>query len=181
MPNIKEQFEDQTVDSVTVPFLLALVGEDELGAVVRAHIHIEHELEQFIATVLPRADELGRMDYSAKVRLALACGLPRELKPTLNAIGTLRNKFAHRLGTRLTRKEADDFFNLFGKTQKHTLALTEEQIMTVAANSQHKALQDMKKPLTEQSPKDRMVAYLVTLFYAVISERVKLTLPLDVK
>src|SRR5258708_1065128 len=76
-------------------FLTTLLSEDELGVVVRAHIHIEHELEKFLCAALENPNELGRLEYSARVRLALACGLRADLKGPLNAFGALRNRFSH--------------------------------------------------------------------------------------
>jgi hypothetical protein len=86
-----------------------LVRQDSLGFVLRIQLHIERELECFTCAALPNPNELGRVEYSARVRLALACGLSPELKPSLNALGALRNKFAHRLGTDLTDDEVNRF------------------------------------------------------------------------
>jgi hypothetical protein len=86
-----------------------LAAEDDLGAVVRAHIHIEHELQGFIFFAAPHPDQLTRfdqMEFSEKVRLALVLGLNSELKPALNAAGNLRNKFSHRLDMKLGEEEA---------------------------------------------------------------------------
>ena len=74
--------------------------EDDLGKVVSAHIHIEHELQELIFLAAPNPTQLkpfDRMEYSEKVQLALVLGLNAELKPALSATGNLRNKFSHRL------------------------------------------------------------------------------------
>jgi len=77
----------------------ALRNEDDLGKVVRAHIHIEHELQEFIFFAAPVPDQLksfDSMEFTEKVQLALLLGLTPDLKAALNATGRLRNKFAHR-------------------------------------------------------------------------------------
>jgi hypothetical protein len=77
-----------------------LRAEDDLGKIVRAHIHIEHELQEVLFLAAPNPTQLkpfDRMEYSEKVQLALVLGLNAELKPALNATGNLRNKFSHRL------------------------------------------------------------------------------------
>lgn len=58
-------------------FFEALSGEDDLGMVIRGHIHIEHELQEFIIAAAPRPSEirLSDFDYAGKLRLALALGL----------------------------------------------------------------------------------------------------------
>ena len=69
-------------------FYRSLVGENDLGVVVRAHIHIEHEIKVFIERKVSRPQELDlpRMTYAACVRLALALGLRDEMKGPLTAI-----------------------------------------------------------------------------------------------
>jgi hypothetical protein len=87
----------------------ALRNEDDLGKVVRAQIHIEHELQDFIFFAAPVPDQLksfDSMEFTDKVQLALLLGLTPDLKPALNATGRLRNKFAHRLDTKIGEDEA---------------------------------------------------------------------------
>jgi hypothetical protein len=87
-----------------------LTGEDDLGKVVRAHIYIEHELQDLIFFAAPNPDQLVRfdnMEFSKKVRLALVLGLDAELKAGLTAVGNLRNKFSHRLDIKLGEEEAN--------------------------------------------------------------------------
>jgi hypothetical protein len=86
----------------------ALRNDDDLGKVVRAHIHIEHELQDLIFFAAPKPNQLksfDKMEFSGKVHLALVLGLNADLKPALTT-GTLRNKFAHRLDTRIGEEEA---------------------------------------------------------------------------
>lgn len=61
-------------------FYEALRGEDDLGMVVRAHIHIEHELRGLITAAAPKPDQVkfSEMDFDATIRLALILGLHPE-------------------------------------------------------------------------------------------------------
>src|SRR5713101_2652076 len=107
MPNIPN---DQ--DARLSTFTEALNSEDDLGMVVRAHIHIEHELREFVTSAAPRPDQVKfpEMNFDGTIRLALVLGLDAKLKPALNAIGNLRNKFSHRLGMKLGSQEVNDLF-----------------------------------------------------------------------
>jgi hypothetical protein len=87
----------------------ALRNEDDLGKVVRAQIHIEHELQDFIFFASPVPDQLRSFDtmqFADKVQLALLLGLTPDLKAALNATGRLRNKFAHKLDMKIGEDEA---------------------------------------------------------------------------
>ena len=89
----------------------SLYSDDDLGKVVRGHIHIEHELEHIIFFASPNPDHLKSFEsqeFSEKVRLALMLGLKANLAPALNAAGKLRNKFAHRLDTALNKEIAQN-------------------------------------------------------------------------
>lgn len=89
----------------------ALDTEDDLGRVVRGHIHIEHELQQTIFFAAPNTDQLKsfeRQEFSEKVRLALVLGLKSDLASALNAAGNLRNKFAHRPDMKLSKEVANN-------------------------------------------------------------------------
>ena len=72
----------------------ALINEDDLGKIVRAQIHLEHELQDFIYFAAPQPEHLKRfdnMEFSEKVQLGLVLGLKPDLKAPLNATGILRH------------------------------------------------------------------------------------------
>ena len=97
-------------------FLKALQGEDELGMVIRAHIHIEHHLNELLNMVIPYPGYLKAMqlDYAGKVNLAGATGLRPDIVSPLLALGKLRNQMAHRLGTKITKSRERNFYKTFG-------------------------------------------------------------------
>jgi len=149
--------------SATNEFIKSLQSEDDLGLVVRAHIHIEHELEQFIKACLPNQKELGRMGYSGRVRLALACGLRPSLKGPLNAIGRLRNDFAHELGTRLVEERINKIYKTFTKHDRDAAAYAYNNITKQAPAQANRSFAARKA-------RDQFVIYIVTIWAAVVAE-----------
>jgi hypothetical protein len=98
-----------------------LRAEDDLGKIVRAHIHIEHELQEVIFLAAPNPTQLkpfDSMEYSEKVQLALILGLNAELKRALNATGNLRNKFSHRLDMKIGEEEVTNLISTFTPSAK---------------------------------------------------------------
>jgi hypothetical protein len=140
-----------------------LMGEDELGVVVRAHIHIEHELTEFIKARLypPTALEAIRLDYSGRIRLALTLGLPPELKPALQFVGTLRNKFAHQLDSAIDKEDADSFESVLGRLGKPIVDRAFQQLEEEWIAAQRGV------PLTQNDPKTRVTLYFVAVWSAV--------------
>jgi hypothetical protein len=104
-------------------FFAALEGEDDLGVVLRAHIHIEHELKEYILTVAPKPEHIKFSDYeySGVVALALALGLDGKLKPSLLAIGSIRNSFAHKMEMKLTRHDANNLYSVLSADNKSSV------------------------------------------------------------
>jgi len=77
-------------------FFQALSGEDELGVVIRAHVHIEATLTQLIEKRVPFPEHLPNLNYERRLQLACALGLKVEHLASLQFLGVLRNRFAHR-------------------------------------------------------------------------------------
>ena len=80
-------------------FFEDLAREDDLGLVVKAHLHIEHQLSEFISAYMSASDncDWSRVGFAAKLEVALGLGLPIHLRKPLEAVGRLRNSFAHNL------------------------------------------------------------------------------------
>jgi len=90
-----------------------LTREDDVGLVLRGHLHIEHQLMEIARTVLPFGDrcDWGMFSYRTKVELAYACGLPQDARDVLLKLGKLRNDFAHKLDASITKQRALDLYN----------------------------------------------------------------------
>jgi len=86
-------------------FSKRLTEEDELGSVIRAHLHIEFHIDELIAATAPNPDAVQRLnlDYSGKIGLLSILGYNEKLTKPLQNIGDLRNKFAHRLDFKITK------------------------------------------------------------------------------
>lgn len=107
----------------TEQFSKDLAREDELGIILRAHLHIEFQLKEFIFLFLPfseRCDWL-KVSYAARVEIALSLGLPEDMRKPLEAIVKMRNDFAHKINTMLDKKTALDFYN--GLSDRHREAV----------------------------------------------------------
>ena len=94
-------------------FITDLQREDDVGLVLRGHLHIEHQLIELISVLLPYAErcDWGKVSYRAKVELAHGYGLPADLKDLLERIGSIRNDFAHTLTASLSKQSALDLYN----------------------------------------------------------------------
>jgi hypothetical protein len=99
-------------------FFDAIRGEDQLGAVVRAHIHIEARLNQVVEALTPHPDELPSLRYEQRAKLAVALGLDGRILNPLLELGRIRNAFAHRLDVKLTDSMVAKLFEAFHKEDR---------------------------------------------------------------
>lgn len=96
--------------NVDPSFYKHLVAEDELGMVVRAHIHIEASIIDYLKQVVPNPGLLPRLTYEARLRLACALGLDQDHFDALKALGDIRNRFGHNIEARLTDEAVNDLY-----------------------------------------------------------------------
>ncbi|THJ21438.1 MAG: hypothetical protein CAF45_011430 [Nitrospira sp. CG24E] len=138
-------------------FIRVLSGEDELGAVVRAHIHIEALLFKLLGLLVKDEDYLRKLnlEFSQCVDLAVALGLGREHAKGLRAFGGLRNEFAHNLDSELSEGRVNNLYESLSATDKEVV-----QVAYVQTNSQLGVSPPKFKDLT---PKERFVLIAVAL------------------
>jgi len=117
-----------------------LSSEDELGCVLRGHIHVESYIEEFIRRHLKEPDYFKnmRLEYHQKIDLALALGLDELFKSPLRFLGNLRNDFAHKLDTKLGKQEVKNFYSSFSAEAKELI---------------HSTIQKTNKSLSKQTGK----------------------------
>lgn len=143
----------------------ALLGEDELGVVVRGHIVIEQELIEFIEMNLVNKSYLNAMslDYSQRVKLAMALGLSQEKGPALQAIGKLRNAFAHNIEKGISDEDAKNIYKSLGE---------EAMIVTNRAYEKmpEKSSNYVGKTFKQLEPKDRVILCIITIWAGVAGE-----------
>lgn len=133
-------------------FYEALSSEDDLGMVIRAHIHIEHWLDRFLLSAMPyysKYEKDIKANYETKVFLCLSVGLTPELKAPLKSIGKIRNKFAHEPSYKLDKSDADNFYSvLSGVHKQHLKSAYKEVSIDYRSESQTFAELDNAKRLT---------------------------------
>jgi hypothetical protein len=144
-----------------------LLGEDPLGMVIRAHIHIENQLIEFIEAALAAPDQLKslNLDYAGRVSLALALGLHPEFGKPLRSLGTMRNHFAHRLDAGLGAQEANNLQKALGPHLAITLESYRETLLKRG---------DQPKRFDQLEPIDRIQLFLVTLWSGVAIAAIKM-------
>lgn len=143
---------------ISEAFFEALNRDDELGCVVRAHLHIEYLVDKLLAHHFPEPSAIARLhlDYADKVIVLEAFGyLPNLTKP-LSAIGSLRNDFAHKLDYGLTKDRMDGLYNTFDSEGKQII---QESYQRTRKNSE----ESVPRKMGQLSPKDRFAMYAVNI------------------
>src|SRR6478736_2632080 len=168
---------DKVLDGVNErdrAFYLALQNEDDLGMVVRAHIHIEHELRSFIQAAAPAPQHLkfSEMDFDATVRLAMVLGLHAEFQRPLMHLGSLRNKFSHRLDMKIGDEEANNFYEALGPGAKRA---AQHSFAQVQKDEPGKHPNNFRK----LPAKDRLLVSLISLRGGILIELVRVLGKLD--
>ncbi len=135
--------EEQVTDE---DFYKALVSEDEMGQVIRAHIHIEYQLNELLKLFIPYYEKLEKMEnkleFSQKVHLACALGLKYEALSPLLAIGKLRNDFAHKLSTTLDQGRAKNLYKTLSKNEKE---ITHKSYIKITRTFSERRMCEFKK------------------------------------
>ncbi|HEL4101154.1 TPA: hypothetical protein UM352_000462 [Stenotrophomonas maltophilia] len=106
------------VESLGLEHLVAaLETEDVLGAVLRAQLQVEQQLELFlVANVADGMWDVASslpQNFSQKVAMAAALGFPKELCFAATAINQIRNKFAHKSGWALKQADIDNLIEKY--------------------------------------------------------------------
>ncbi len=99
-----------------------LMGEDEIGKVLRTQILVEELINKFLEVALkfPKHLKSLRLDYG-KVTLAMCLGLNNELKIPLYMLGKIRNDFAHKINQNIDSNRVNNLFDSFSPSQKKQL------------------------------------------------------------
>lgn len=93
-------------------FIDALKSEDDVGKIIKAHLHIEREINRYIDLRVKHPAELesAELDYFARVHIALAFGMPSTFKSYLLALGNMRNRCAHNLDFKLDSTGVENLY-----------------------------------------------------------------------
>jgi hypothetical protein len=136
--------------------------------VVRAHIHVEHTVRAFITAAAPAPEHVkfSLMDYDATVRLALVLGLNPEFHAALSGLGSLRNKFSHRLDMRIGEEEASNLYKSFGPTAKRVVHKSFERVQKDEPGRHANSFSMLV-------PRDRLLLCLIALRGGILIELVR--------
>lgn len=146
------------------PFIAAMTQGDALALVIKAVILIEHQLIKFIEarTAAPKSLEKIALTYADRVHLAAALGLRSDLVRPLLALGTIRNKFAHRLDTSFSKSDADNFHETFPAFDKK--AIEHAYAVTITKHGGPKSV-------ATEEPLKRLVLCVISLRGALLAGR----------
>ncbi|WP_448548878.1 hypothetical protein [Thalassotalea fusca] len=154
---------------------IALQKEDEVGRVIRTHLHIENLINQFLHLATPCPDYLSplKLDYFGKVQLSLSLGLPEKFKQPLNFLGTIRNNFAHKLNLKIDKNIVNNFFDTFDEKQKKDIieSSSVNTLSWVAEGKSWKAI----------SPSDRFMIMSFALYYGLKMSIVEFKTDIDIR
>jgi hypothetical protein len=137
-------------------FLSALLAEDELGVVIRAHIYIEASLNEFNEACIPVPQHIPNLRFQQRIDLACALGLKPEYGPALKVLGHMRNAFAHKLNTKLTRESVEKLYCALSKTAK-------EAVEQSFRKTKSQLLAEKGPDFQNLEPKDQFVLIAVSL------------------
>lgn len=145
-------------------FISSILAEDELGVAIRSHIYVESALDSFIEEFILDFSYIKKMqlDFSQRVNLAVAVGFPKEYAPALMHLGRIRNKFAHRLDTKIDKPSMKEFYKSFSPEQKNLIHLTFK-------NTIEKVSIGHKRTLLDLSPKEQFAIFSTALRMQVLA------------
>ena len=140
---------------------IALKQEDDVGLVIRGHLHIEHQLTEYISKILPYPEKCDweKVGYSGKVELALSCGLPSNIRPILEKLGELRNDFTSNLDAMI---EPNWVLDTYSSLPKHLKSGLEKSYKTMDLDLQNKT--------SKLNTKDLLVLIFISVCRAITPE-----------
>ncbi len=151
-------------------FQKALFNEDELGSVIRVHLHVEYHVNEIIEKLVPYSVKLKpiNLDYDGKVNLICALGVKPEYKTILCALGKMRNKFAHNPFYNLTKSEVSNLYE--------SLSAQGKDVLQKAHNMTRKQAEHKKvKPYKNLKPRDQFVLIAVVIRSMIIQIKNEIT------
>jgi len=119
---VKKQLKRAVKDIFDFPTLMShLNTEDPLALVVRGHLYVEAALIKRIETVIvdKKAFADARLSFHTKVKLAVALGkVGVDDARGFKALNDLRNDFAHKVETKLTKRDEENLYNVLSASQR---------------------------------------------------------------
>ncbi len=105
------------------------MAEDQLGAVIRAHLYVEAQVNGLLGALVPYPEHLGemRLNWGQRVELVLAMGLKTQYGPPLKALGRIRNKFAHHPEAELKEEDVNQLYSSLADEDRQIVLESFEQ------------------------------------------------------
>ncbi len=103
--------------------MAVLLQEDDLGAVIRAHLYIEQDIDHIVSMKVANHDYISKLDmgFSKKIILAVALGLAEDLFKPLKSITNIRNKFAHKPKMEMKKSDINNFYKSFSSNDQEAI------------------------------------------------------------
>ena len=142
-----------------VALINAFKGNDDLGVVIRSHIIIEQYLNDIIESVLAKPEIYRKninLDYHVKVKVVTAIGLHKRFESALNALGKLRNDFAHNIRSNITKQDTNNIYEAFDAERKETI---QQLFLTIKKRYSDVQLSNYR----DLCPKDKFLLYIIVL------------------
>lgn len=140
----------------------ALQADDELSAVIRAHLYVEVQLNRLIDALLPYSKELSdsRLSWPLQINLALSLGLKNQYRPPLKKVGNIRNRFAHNPDSTIEDRDIKALFD--------SLHSEDKQIVLEAYKRTQGQIEDpLEMNFHELGARDRFTLIVVALHGAL--------------
>lgn len=120
----------ENVPDVDPRFVQALLGEDEIGVVIRSHIFVEANINEYLALVTSAPEYLAKagLRYQQRVLLACALGFDARFKDALLGLGTIRNAFSHKLDFKLTDSAVNNLYSKLPSVGKEAVRISYEHM-----------------------------------------------------
>ncbi|MDH6650358.1 UNVERIFIED_ORG: hypothetical protein M2312_005031 [Rhizobium esperanzae] len=136
-----------------------LENNDTLAIVVKSAIFIETEIIELINGAMHNPSALNGLDltYHQRCGLAIAVGLNQRFSKPLKAIGTIRNKFAHRVDAQFGKDQADNLYDAFDPVDKSIINKVGSHL------AKHR-----NKPFSKLDPMERFVICVIALRAAIV-------------
>lgn len=137
-----------------------LTQENELGKVMHTHIHIENLINEYLSCVLLFPEQIKpiHLDYFGKIHIALALGLPNELKAPLLQLGKIRNDFAHKKNIEIDSNYMNNFHSSFSPVQR-------EMMMKIAKET-NQSWATKNSSWKDVQPSTKFIYLCISLYYS---------------
>mgnify|MGYP000320628805 CR=1 FL=1 len=151
-------------------FEAALFKEDDLGSVIRVHLHIEHHVNEIINLLVPVPNSLKQLqlDYDGKVNLLCVLGVKPESIKVLSALGNMRNKFAHNLNYQLDESIVKNFYETLDGHSKEVLQKSYGELLS---KDKHQDLDKYKK----LTPRNKFIVIATVVKNMVLNIKFEIT------